>query len=128
MKTFCVHPPSFVHLLSISGSLSSAYDAERDQLPHNSDDPTSSGDFSPLSGNIPSSGPAPTGEPTLAGDPALYGDPTPSGDPTSSGDPTPSGDPTSIQLQPNPSYCSVEMSHQQPMSSRLENESKYVNL
>ena len=39
--------------------------------------------------------------------------------PAPSDDPTPSGDPTSIQLQPNPSYCSVEMSYiyQQLISS-----------
>ena len=50
------------------------------------------------------------------------------GDPTPSDDPTPSGDPNSIQLQPNPSYCLLEMSHHQLMSGRLENEAKYVNL
>ena len=47
---------------------------------------------------------------------------------TPSGDPTPTGDPNSIQLQPNPSYCLLEMSNQQLMSSQLENEAKYVNL
>ena len=53
---------------------------------------------------------------------------TPSGDPALSGDPTPSVDPSTIQLQPNPSYCLLEMSHQQLMSSRLEDETKYINL
>ena len=56
------------------------------------------------------------------------GDPTPSDVPTSSADPTSSHYPNTIQLQPNPSYCLLEMSHQQPKSSRLENEAKYVNL
>ena len=55
------------------------------------------------------------------------GDPTPV-DPTPSADSTPSNDPNTIQLQPNPSYCLLEMSHQQPKSSQLENEAKYVNL
>ena len=47
---------------------------------------------------------------------------------TPSGGPTPTGDPNSIQLQPNPSYCLLEMSHQQLMNSQLEEEAKYVNL
>ena len=56
-----------------------------------------------------------------------YDDPSHSDDPPPLVTPPPTP-PTNIQLQPNPSYCSVEMSHQQLMSSRLENESKYVNL
>ena len=59
-----------------------------------------------------------------------YGDATP-GDPTPSADPTPNHihippDPSTIQFQPNPSYCLLEMSHQQPMSSQLENEAEYA--
>ena len=56
-----------------------------------------------------------------------YG-PTPSGDCTLTSDPILSDDPTNIPLQLNPSYSVLEMCHQQLMSSRLENESKYVNL
>ena len=74
------------------------------------------------------SDPTPSGNPTPFDDPTPSGGPTPSGDPSLSHGPTSSSEPTNIQLQPNPSYCSVEMSHQQLMSSRLENESKYVNL
>ena len=47
---------------------------------------------------------------------------------TPSGGPTRTGNPNSTQLQLNLSYCLLEMSHQQLMSSRLENEAKYVNL
>ena len=53
--------------------------------------------------------------------------PTP-GDPTSPDDPTLSDDPSTLQLQPNPSYCLLEMSHQQPISSKVENvHGHYIN-
>ena len=51
--------------------------------------------------------------------------PTPA-DPTPFADPTLSDDPSTLQLQPNPSYCLLEMSHQQPISSQVENEAEYV--
>ena len=90
--------PLLIHLLSLSGLHSSTCDAENVQLPPNPGDPT------------------PSGDPTLFGDPAPFGNPAPS------------GDPISVQLQPNPSYCLLEMSHKQLMSSQLEDEAKYVNL
>ena len=101
--------------LFISGFQCSKRDTEKIQFPPNPGDPT-------LSDPTPSGGHSSSVDSTPSGGHTPFGDPTPSHDPTTS------GDLTSIQLQPNPSYCSVEMSHQQLMSSRLENDPKYVNL